>query len=185
VRRSDLHMVLISTPHDFLAEITTAALRNNKHVLVEKPAARTTEELESVIQEERRSGCRVRVGFNHRYHRAFRKAFEIVRAGSLGPLMFVRARYGHGGRIGYDREWRADRRRSGGGALIDQGVHLVDLARCFLGDFPHVEGFAPTYFWDMDVEDNGFLMARTEARQVAFLHASGTEIFFPPAPGIT
>jgi predicted dehydrogenase len=175
VSRRDVDLVVVATPHDSLAEITTAALKHDKHVLVEKPAARTADELEPVMEEERRSGCRVRVGFNHRYHRAFRKAFEIVRAGSLGPLMFVRARYGHGGRIGYDREWRADRRRSGGGELIDQGVHLVDLARCFLGDFPHVQGFAPTYFWDMEVEDNGFLMLRTAGRQVAFLHASCTE----------
>ncbi len=175
VQRADVDLVVVATPHDSLAEITAAALKAGKHVLVEKPAARSAEELAAVREEERRSGCLVRVGFNHRYHRAFRKAFEIVRAGSLGPMMFVRARYGHGGRIGYDREWRSDKRRSGGGELIDQGVHLVDLARCFLGDFAHVQGFAPTYFWDMEVEDNGFLMLRTAARQVAFLHASCTE----------
>jgi len=175
VRRPDLQVVIVATPHDSLAEITTAALQNGKHVLVEEPAARTAAELEPVIAAERASGCRVRVGFNHRYHRAFRKAFEIARAGSLGPLMFIRGRYGHGGRVGYDREWRARRERSGGGELIDQGVHLVDLARCFLGEFPHVQGYAPTYFWDMEVEDNGFLMLRTAARQVAFLHASCTE----------
>ena len=175
VARPDVDLVVVATPHDSLAEITGAALRNGKHVLVEKPAGRTAEEIAPLQEEERRSGCRVRVGFNHRYHRAFRRAFEIARAGSIGPLMFVRARYGHGGRAGYDREWRADRRKSGGGELIDQGVHLVDLARCFLGDFPIVQGFAPTYFWDMDVEDNGFLLLRTAAQQVAFLHASCTE----------
>jgi len=167
--------VVVATAHDSLAEITTGALRAGKHVLVEKPAARGSAELDPVIEEERRSGRHVRVGFNHRYHRAFRKAFEIAKEGSLGPLMFVRARYGHGGRVGYDREWRAQRERSGGGELIDQGVHLIDLARCFLGEFPHVQGFAPTYFWDMAVEDNGFLMLRTAGRQVAFLHASCTE----------
>jgi predicted dehydrogenase len=175
VKRADVEMVVVATAHDSLAEITIAALRGGKHVLVEKPAARSSAELEPVIEEERASGRQVRVGFNHRYHRAFRKAFEIVRAGSLGPLLFVRARYGHGGRVGYDREWRAQKERSGGGELIDQGVHLVDLARCFLGDFPHVQGFAPTYFWDMKVEDNGFLLLRTANRQVAFLHASCTE----------
>lgn len=175
VRLPDVHLVVVATAHESLAEITSAALREGKHVLVEKPAARSVAELAPVIEDERRSGCHVRVGFNHRYHRAFRKAFEIARAGSLGPLMFIRARYGHGGRIGYDREWRAQRERSGGGELIDQGVHLIDLARCFLGDFPHVQGYAPTYFWDMEVEDNGFLMLRTAGRQVAFLHASCTE----------
>ena len=84
----------------------------------------------------------MRVGFNHRYHPALRKARALVDAGALGELMFMRGRYGHGGRIGYEREWRADPRISGGGELIDQGVHLIDLARWFLGDFVEVDGFA-------------------------------------------
>ena len=89
--------------------------------------------------------------------------------------MYVRGRYGHGGRLGYEKEWRADPAVSGGGELIDQGVHLIDLARWFLGDFTTVEGFAHTYYWDMPVEDNGFMLLRTAERQTAFLHASCTE----------
>ena len=89
--------------------------------------------------------------------------------------MFIRGRYGHGGRVGYDREWRADPKMSGGGELLDQGVHIIDLARWFLGDFTRVDGFAPTYFWDMPVDDNGFLLLRTASDQCAFLHASCTE----------
>jgi len=123
----------------------------------------------------KRTGALVRIGFNHRYHRAFRKAREIFESGALGPMMFIRGRYGHGGRPGYDREWRADPERSGGGELIDQGAHLIDLSRWFLGDFPNVRGSAPTYFWDMPVEDNGFLLLETARGQVAFLHASWTE----------
>ena len=117
----------------------------------------------------------VRVGFNHRYHRAFQKARQIVDAGDLGRLMFLRGRYGHGGRLGYEKEWRAQPSLSGGGELIDQGVHLIDLARWFLGDFVKVEGFAHTYFWDMPVDDNAFLLLRTDGAQTAFLHASCTE----------
>jgi predicted dehydrogenase len=89
--------------------------------------------------------------------------------------MFLRGRYGHGGRKGYDREWRADPRLSGGGELIDQGVHLIDLAGWFLGDFSTVEGHAATCFWDMKVDDNAFLSLRTAAGQTAWLHASCTE----------
>ncbi len=122
-----------------------------------------------------KTGSLVRVGFNHRYHRAFRKARELVDSDALGELMFVRARYGHGGRIGYDKEWRAQPELSGGGELIDQGVHLIDLARWFLGDFSEVHGFAHTHFWNMPVDDNGFLLLKTLKKKVAFLHASCTE----------
>src|SRR5205823_1353389 len=127
------------------------------HVLVEKPGARSASELDTVLAAAAKSGVSVRAGFNHRYHRGFRKAREIVESGALGPLMFIRGRYGHGGRPGYDREWRADPELSGGGELIDQGIHLIDLARWFLGEFTAVRGRTRTYFWDMPVEDNAFL----------------------------
>ena len=168
-------IVVIATTHDLLAPIAASAAAHGKHVLIEKPGARTAAELECVAQAAHGTGALVRVGFNHRYHRAFRRAREVVDSGALGPLMFVRARYGHGGRPGYDREWRARPEISGGGELIDQGMHLVDLARWFLGDFRHVEGSIATYFWDMPVEDNGFLLLRTAGGQTAFLHASCTE----------
>jgi len=117
----------------------------------------------------------VRVGFNHRYHRAFRQAREIFESGVIGEMMYVRGRYGHGGRVGYDREWRMNPELSGGGELIDQGMHLIDLARWFLGDFEKVQGQTGAFFWKTPVEDNGFLLLSTGKGQVAFLHASWTE----------
>jgi predicted dehydrogenase len=173
--RSDVDAVVVATPHDSLAAITLAAIESGKHVLVEKPAARSADELESVIAAAALHGVRVHVGFNHRYHRALRKAREIFESGALGELMFVRARYGHGGRIGYDTEWRARPEISGGGELIDQGPHLIDLARWFLGEFSAVQGFAHTFYWNMPVDDNGFLLLKTLRHQVAFLHVSCTE----------
>jgi len=175
VERSDVSIVVVATMHDSLAEITRAAAAAGKHVLVEKPAARCASELLPVIATAQATGVRVRVGFNHRYHRALRQAREIFDTGALGELMYVRGRYGHGGRIGYDKEWRANPALSGGGELIDQGVHLIDLARWFLGDFVAVQGYAPTYYWEMPVEDNGFMLLKTARGQVAFLHASCTE----------
>lgn len=175
IAQSGVEVVIIATLHDSLAEITLGAIKAGRHVLVEKPAGRTPREIEPLIPAAERAGVLVRVGFNHRYHRGLRKARELVDAGDLGELMFLRARYGHGGRVGYDREWRADPARSGGGELIDQGPHLIDLARWFLGDFAEVEGFAHTYFWDMPVDDNGFMLLKTAGKQVAFLHASCTE----------
>ncbi len=171
----EVDIVIVATLHDSLARITLASIEMGKHVLVEKPAARSSVELQPVIEAAQRHGVKVHVGFNHRYHRAFRKARQLFDDGELGELMFVRGRYGHGGRIGYDREWRADPKLSGGGELIDQGPHLIDLSRWFLGEFTEVQGFAHTYYWDMPVDDNGFMLLKTSRRQVAFLHASCTE----------
>jgi predicted dehydrogenase len=168
-------MVIVATTHDQLAPVAEGAVRAGKHVLMEKPGARRAAELEPVIAAAAASGALVRVGFNHRYHPALQKAREIFESGGLGPMMFVRGRYGHGGRPGYDREWRAVPEISGGGELVDQGMHLIDLARWFLGDFAEVRGFIGTYFWDMPVEDNGFLLLRTAGGQVASLHATWTE----------
>jgi predicted dehydrogenase len=170
-----LDAVIIATLNGSLTEVSARAAASGKHVLVEKPAARTVEELHILEQAAAKTGALVRVGYNHRFHPALLKARELVDSGALGPLMFIRGRYGHGGRVGYDREWRADPALSGGGELIDQGVHLIDLAGWFLGDFPIVQGHAATYFWDMPVDDNAFLSLRTASGQTAWLQVSCTE----------
>ena len=175
IRRPDVDIVVVATTNDALAHVTLAAVEAGKHVLVEKPAARTSAELATVMTAQHGTGVHVRVGFNHRYHPALQKARALVDSGTIGPLMFVRGRYGHGGRVGYEKEWRADPAISGGGELIDQGVHLIDLARWMLGDFSHVDGFARTYFWDMPVDDNAFLLLSTPTQQTAQLHVSCTE----------
>ena len=175
IRRADVDVVVVATTNNALVETSLAAVQAGKHVLVEKPAARNVAELDLVIAAAQQNGVQVRVGFNHRYHPALLKARELIDAGEMGELMFVRGRYGHGGRKGYDREWRANPALSGGGELIDQGVHLIDLSRWFLGDFVEVKGFAHTYFWDMPVDDNGFMLLKTAGHQTAFLHVSCTE----------
>jgi predicted dehydrogenase len=167
--------VIVSTTNDALAPVASAAIESGKHVLVEKPAARTSLELQTISKAAAVYKRLVRVGFNHRYHPALQQARRLVDAGAVGELMFLRGRYGHGGRSGYDREWRADPARSGGGELIDQGVHLIDLSRWFLGPLQAADGAAHTYFWDMPVDDNAFMRLTTAAGQTAFLHASCTE----------
>jgi predicted dehydrogenase len=175
VAQPGVDLVVVATTNNSLSEIARAAVEMGRHVLVEKPAARSVQEIDAVIEAATRCRRLVRVGFNHRYHPAVQKARELFEQGALGEMMFVRGRYGHGGRIGYDKEWRADPALSGGGELIDQGVHLIDLSRWFLGDFTSVAGFAHTYFWQMPVDDNGFLLLRTAGNQAAFLHVSCTE----------
>ena len=173
--RRDIDMAIVSTTNDALASLTLSAIESGKHVLVEKPAARVAEELDAVIDRAASRKVVVKVGFNHRFHPALQKAHAIFSEGTLGPLMHIRARYGHGGRFGYEHEWRANPKISGGGELLDQGVHLIDLARWFAGDFVEVSGRITTAFWPMAVEDNGFLSLATSSGAVAWLHASCTE----------
>jgi predicted dehydrogenase len=155
--------------------LATQAAQQGKHVLVEKPGAISVKQLDALETAAAKTGALVRVGYNHRYHPACLKALEVFRSDVLGPMMFVRGRYGQGGRIGYDKEWRADPKLSGGGELIDQGVHLIDLAGIFLGEFTQVDGHTPTYFWNMPVDDNAFLSLRNAEGKTAWLHASCTE----------
>ncbi|MBA4135771.1 MAG: LmbZ [Opitutus sp.] len=166
---------IVATINGALAPLTLAAVEAGKHVLVEKPGALNAGQLRTIAAAAARTGAKVRIGYNHRFHPALQQARELVAQGALGPLMFLRGRYGHGGRKGYDREWRADPRLSGGGELIDQGVHLIDLAGWFLGEFARVEGHATTSYWDMPVDDNAFLSLRTGQGQTAWLHVSCTE----------
>jgi predicted dehydrogenase len=171
----DVDIVIVSTTNDWVTPIGLHAMEHGKHVLVEKPCARSRQEILPFVKKALKSDRKIKVGFNLRYHPALIKAKEIVCSDKMGELMFVRGRYGHGGRIGYDKEWRANPDISGGGELIDQGVHLIDLSRWFLGDFKTVQGFIRTYFWDMPVDDNAFLALHTEKKQAAWLHVSCTE----------
>lgn len=167
--------VIVSTTNDMLVPASMTAVQAGKHVLAEKPGARNALELEPLIAAARAAGRIVKIGFNHRFHPALMRARAIVDSGALGPLMFIRGRYGHGGRPGMEREWRGNPALSGGGEMLDQGVHLIDLSRWFLGDFSDVQGHVGTFFWDWPVEDNGFALLKTPAGQVAWLHASCTE----------
>jgi predicted dehydrogenase len=195
IERDDIDAVIVSTTHDALTPVTLAALRHGKHVFVEKPMARTPVEAETVCRTlhgkvgDRRHApggdpLVVKVGFNHRFHPAIHKAHSLVTGGGIGELYFIRCRYGHGGRPGYASEWRANAEISGGGELLDQGIHAIDLFRWFLGDFHEGFGFTPTYFWrsggietpqPTDVEDNAFGLFRTSTGQIATLHASWTQ----------
>jgi predicted dehydrogenase len=175
IEHPEVDAVIVATTNNALASTALAAVEAGKHVLVEKPAARNAAELRPLLGAAERQGVVVKVGFNHRFHPAFLKARQLFDDGAIGELLYVRGRYGHGGRFGYEREWRADPALSGGGELLDQGVHLIDLARWFCGDFAEVAGHVGTFYWQMPVEDNGFALLKTAAGQVAWLHASCTE----------
>lgn len=173
--KADVDAVVVATTHDQLAVVSLGAVEAGKHVLVEKPAGRHVDEVRPIAAAAKKRGRIVKVGFNHRFHPAFLKAREIVDQGALGPLMFIRARYGHGGRPGMENEWRCKPELSGGGEAIDQGSHLIDLSRWFLGDLSLTYAAAPTLFWKIPVDDNCFMALRGKGGEMAWLHAGWTE----------
>jgi predicted dehydrogenase len=174
----EAEVVVVSVVHDRLAEIAERALLAGAHVLVEKPTGLSTAEVDRLIECQRASGRLVKVGFNHRFHPGIARAAEEVHSGRHGELMYVRARYGHGGRLGYDREWRSEPARSGGGELIDQGMHLLDLSHWLAGPLPLHSALLRTQYWDTPVEDNAALLLgdrRSRVAPWAMLHVSWTE----------
>lgn len=176
VLRKDIDAVVVATLNGVIPEIAQAALRSGKHVLLEKPAGRFPAEIAAIEKEAKNSGRTAAIGFNHRFHPGLLAAKEMVASGVHGPLMYIRARYGHGARLGYEKEWRGNPELSGGGELLDQGVHLIDLCRWIGGEFDLKWGQSSQFFWQMPVEDNGFcLLESPDKQRLAFLHASCTE----------
>jgi predicted dehydrogenase len=175
VNKADIDIVVVATFNKFLAPISAAALKNKKHVLCEKPLGRNSEEAKSIIEIAKKSGVVLKTGFNHRHHPAIYKGKQVADSNEIGNIYYLRCIYGHGGRPGYEKEWRASKDLCGGGELLDQGVHIVDLFRWFLGDFDEVYGQINTFYWNMEVEDNAFAMFRTKKRQMAFMHTSWTQ----------
>ncbi len=171
----DIDAAVIALPNKFLAEASKFALLSGKHVLVEKPGATSVRELQEVLDLALSRDLRIAVSYNHRFHPGPREARKLLDSGFLGELMFIRALYGFGGRPGYEKEWRHSREISGGGELIDQGVHLIDLARWFLGDVADAKGFIESAFWKSEVEDNAFLLLKNKEGKIASLHASWSQ----------
>ena len=176
VRHPEIDAVIVATFNSALLPVTLAALRQGKNVLCEKPLGRNGGEAWEMVQAARQNHRILKVGFNHRHHPALWQAQQMAQSGKIGPLLSIRAAYGHGGRPGYDQEWRGNPELAGGGELLDQGVHLIDLCRWFLGDFMQVSGMLGTWFWKVaPLEDNGFALLRTAAGQIATIHTSWTQ----------
>lgn len=171
----NVDFAVVATTHAALAPVAIAAIEGGCNVLVEKPGAVSLDELTQLAEAAKTHSRTVRVGLNHRFHPAITKARELIDTGDLGEIMHLRARYGHGGRLGYEKEWRANRDLSGGGELMDQGMHLIDLTRLFLGDVELAFSELRTDYWNMDVEDNAFLALRSTPGAFAWIHASWTE----------
>jgi predicted dehydrogenase len=171
-------VVVVAVTHDHLASLAERALAAGAHVLVEKPAALSVAQVDQLADAATASGRLVKVGFNHRFHPGIERCAHEVLSGAHGELMHVRGRYGHGGRLGYEQEWRTQPSRSGGGELIDQGMHLLDLVHWLAGPLPLHSALLRTQFWDVPVEDNAALLlggAGDRAAPWAMLHVTWTE----------
>jgi predicted dehydrogenase len=175
VTRDDVDTVIVSTPTHLSSQVSLLAAQAGKHVLAEKPCATGSAEFLSVVHAARAADVLVKAGYNHRYHPAIRRAHQLFEQGTIGRPLFIRCTYGHGGRVGYEAEWRSQVALSGGGELLDQGVHALDLFQWFLGEFEEVTGMVSTAFWRIaPAEDNVFALLRTPGNVVAQLHASWT-----------
>jgi len=172
----DLDILFVCLPNFLAAQATIEGLKKGLHVFCEKPPGRDLADIAQVIECERKHpDLRLKYGFNHRYHDSIREALQVVRSGELGNVINLRGVYGKSKIISFDSSWRTKREYSGGGILLDQGIHMVDLMRLFAGEFTEVVGMVSNDFWQHDVEDNAYALMRTESGVVAMLHSSATQ----------
>lgn len=173
---TDIDAVFVCAYNNVAAEYTMKALAAGKHVFCEKPPARNTEELKKVLEVESESGKVLKYGFNHRYHYSVMEAKKLIDSGEFGKLLWLRGVYGKAGSIDYHKNWRNYKKISGGGILIDQGIHMLDLMRYFSGqDFNKISSFVTTSYWQIEAEDNAFAIMQSDEKVVAMLHSSATQ----------
>jgi len=173
--KDDFDAVLIAIPHKFHACITEQALKAGKHVLCEKPGAISSKEIKKNIELAKKKGLTYMIGYNYRFHDGFIKARKLFDKGEIGELVFIRAVHGFGGRKGYEKEWRINKEMGGGGHLHDQGVHMIDMARSFMGKIVKVEGMRSNMYWGAGTEDNGFVLLKNKEGVIASIHSSLTQ----------
>ena len=174
-RNKAVDVVIISVINKYILPIAIEMLENGKYILCEKPLGRNVKESRVILSAAEKNNKIVKTGFNHRFHPAVMKAKELIENDSIGELINIRARYGHGGRPGMEQEWRCSKELCGGGELIDQGVHLIDLCRWFTDkDVDQVYGKTYRSFWESDVEDNAFFHLEFDGNILAQCHVSWT-----------
>jgi len=186
-----LETVIVAVVSKYAKDIIISALSSGKHILAEKPLGRNAKESAEILEYLSVSQSPIlsvsqspvlpvsqspilKTGFNHRFHPAVWQAKQIVKNGRIGKIFNIRVRYGHGGRSGMEKEWRSSKDLCGGGELLDQGVHVIDLIRWFGGEIKEVFAKIETKFWDMEVEDNAFAILKTEKDVTASFHVSWT-----------
>lgn len=173
----DLDILIVCMTNDISAEATIAGLKAGLHVFCEKPPGRNVEDIERVIEQEKiNPDLKLMYGFNHRYHESIQEALQIMRSGKMGRVINMRGVYGKAKLITFNQpDWRCRREISGGGVLLDQGIHMVDLMRLFGGEFDQVYSFISNGHWGYDVEDNAYALMRNKEGVIAMLNSSATQ----------
>lgn len=173
----ELDILIVCMTNEIAPTVVKAALKRGIHVFCEKPPGRDVGDLLEVIEVEQKSnGLKLMYGFNHRYHYSVQKALEILRTGQLGSVINLRGVYGKSKFVTFNQSnWRTDRKIAGGGILLDQGIHLVDLMRLFAGEFTSVQSIVSNNHWGLEVEDNAYALMKTDTGIVGMLHSSATE----------
>jgi predicted dehydrogenase len=172
-----LDVLMVCMTNDMAAEVTMAGLDAGLHVFCEKPPGRNLEDIVKVIACERRHpNLKLMYGFNHRYHESVQDALKILHSGELGRVINMRGMYGKAKLVTFNQpDWRTKRSIAGGGVLLDQGIHMVDLMRLFAGEFVEVHSFISNGHWGYDVEDNAYALMRTAGGVVGMLNSSATQ----------
>jgi 1,5-anhydro-D-fructose reductase (1,5-anhydro-D-mannitol-forming) len=167
--------IFICTPNYLNKPLTMQALAAGKHVFCEKPPAFTAKDIEEIMKVEKKSGKKLMYGFNHRHHDSVIRAKEVIDSGQLGRLLWMRGRYGKSVSPDFYNTWRSKKELAGGGILIDQGIHMLDLFLMMAGDFDKVRAFVSNLYWKLDVEDNVFAILQNKDGVVASLHSTMTQ----------
>ena len=177
LNQQDLDVVFITLPNYLAPIVTKQALKKKLHVFCEKPPAKNVRDLKSVINVEKKNkNLKLKYGFNHRYHGSVMKAKEVLNSKQLGKVINIRAIYGKSKIVTFNKnEWRAKKRYAGGGILLDQGIHLIDLILFFHGNFTKFKSFISNKFWKYDVEDNAFSIMRDKKGVIASIHSTATQ----------
>lgn len=172
---SGVDAVFVCTPNRFIPDVACAALEAGKHVFCEKPPGRNMGDVERIMQTEQRYPEQIlKVGFNHRYHYGIIEAKKLIENGTYGPILWMRGTYGKGQGSGNPNEWRDNPDLAGGGILLDQGIHMLDLFRHFAGEFSEIKSMCAA-FSNSPMEDNAFALLRNERGTIAQLHSSFTQ----------
>lgn len=176
IKNPNIQALIISTTNKYLPIIARESILAGKHILIEKPGARNLKELQELEKTYQKRKVVIMFGYNHRYHPSILLAKKIIESKKYGKILFIRARYGHGGRLGYEKEWRFNKEIAGGGELLDQGSHLIDLINFFNGQMELHNGLISKLFWSTSLEDSAFIILKNKKENsVAFLSATCVE----------